>query len=559
MFKNIIFFIFFSLFLPLYGKTQDNYNNRLFPEIESDFNLKKKVASGSEEVIVTSNKYATDLGKKILEKGGNAADAAVTVQLVLGLVEPQSSGIGGGGFALYYDEKNKTILNYDGREKAPKNIQYNVFQDKDGLPLKFFDAVFGGSSVGVPGMVDMLFNIHKDHGLLGWDDVIEPAIKLAEEGFYPPERLLKSLNNEKYLWRIEKSKKYFLKIKNNPKKIVKNQDYAQTLRKISKNHELFYEGKIAESIINTITSAPNSGNMTLEDLRNYETKKSTALCTQLNKFYFCGPNLPSSGGITLTQALLLYENYRESKKIPEFKLLLDILRFIYHERSLYLGDPAFEIIDEEKLLNPRLLVKRYNDFTQKKSIPNTKTRLNSTSHFSILDKFGNNISMTSSIENSFGSRLFVNGFLLNNQLTDFSFSGKNSYGEVSFNKVKGNKKPLSSMSPVIILNKEKEFLLSLGSPGGTAIISYVFKTLVDVMYHGLDPLESIKNGNFIRKGNKLYLEKDRFNLQEIKDLFGENIEIKEVPLTSGIGIIIKKENKYIGAADLRRDGTVFAK
>lgn len=221
MFKNIKYHILFFIFIfyVSLSSSKDKFQHQIVPEISTSTNYyadKKKI--GKSEVIVTANKYATDAGKYILEKGGNAADASVTVQLILGLVEPQSSGIGGGGFAIYYDKREKKIINYDGREKAPRKINPKVFQDNNGRSKNFYDAVLGGKSVGIPGLIDMLYRIHSDYGILPWNKVVEPAIRLAENGFYPPNRLIKSLKKEKYLWQIEESNDFFKEIRDNPKK-----------------------------------------------------------------------------------------------------------------------------------------------------------------------------------------------------------------------------------------------------------------------------------------------------------------------------------------------------
>ena len=565
MFKHlkylILFFIFITCERPSFSK--DNFQYKLSPEIStSQKYLSQKRKIGESEIIVTANKYATNAGEDILNQGGNAADAAVTIQLILGLVEPQSSGIGGGGFAMYYDKKEKKILNYDGREKAPKKISEKVFQKENGKSKNFFDAVLGGDSVGVPGLIDMLYKIHSDYGTLPWKELIEPAITLAENGFYPPNRLIKSLEREKYLWDIKQENDYFIKIRNNPKKKIQNKDYANTLRIIANNYRDFYQGKIARDIVDKVNlSNLNPGSLDLNDMKSYQSKRSNGICVELKKFYLCGPDLPSSGGIAISQALLIYENHPLLKKEIEFKKVLDILAFIYEERSLYMADPEFEIINYDFLLDKKKLLARFSNYlkNKKKQIhSNSKTNFNSTTHFSVLDKFGNNISITSSIENSFGSRLFVNGFFLNNQLTDFSFQSEEN-GKINKNRIKGGKKPLSSMSPVILLDKNKDFMFSTGSPGGTAIIAYVLKTIIDVVYNDVKPEESITKGNFIKKSNKIFLEKKRFDTKKLKRLIDPKDSIIEIPLTSGIAIIKKEKDYYIGVADHRRDGTVFAK
>lgn len=560
MIKKVMFFkiLLFLLSFHYQANSDDFFEYRLSPEVNSKIKLneiKKKI--GHNYVITSANPYATAAAEKILLSGGNAADAAVALQITLGLVEPQSSGLGGGSFALFYNNLNKEITNYDGRETAPKKINSELFLDEKKTPMRFFDAVLGGKSVGVPGTLETLFQIQQDHGLLDWSDLFKSVIDLSYSGFLPPPRLIKSLNKEKFLWEELTNIDIFKKILKFPEKLVKNIDYAKTLEKISKNHRVFYDGDISNEIVRNVREAKkNPGKLSVSDLKSYKVKKSKALCTELKKFILCGPNLPSSGGILITQGLLIYEKLTEEKK-KDFFEVLNIINFLYQQRA-ELADPDFVKINIKEILDPLIVEKKYKIFLKKQGVASSKIKFHSTSHFSILDKEGNVISMTSSIENSFGSRIFTDGFFLNNQLTDFSF---NPYKDSKLhkNRPEGGKKPLSSMTPIIILDKNKDFLFTSGSPGGTAIISYVFKTIIDIFYLGLDPMESLNKGNYLKKGNKLYLEKGKFNLEKIVKSKKDNEEIIERPLSSGI-TVIKKENNYLhGYADPRRDGNVQAK
>ena len=568
MYKHFYFnIIFLTLFLSAQislsktsSETKEYY--QLSPEIESEATkLKSKKKFGKEIVVVSANNYATSIAKDILIKGGSAADAAVIIQLVLGLVEPQSSGIGGGSFALYYEKDKKKIINFEGREKAPKKIKSNIFLDEDGTPKKFFDAVLGGESVGVPATLEVLYQIHKKYGKIEWEKLFNPVIELAEKGFYPPPRLLRSLDKEDHLWKINQDNSYFQRIINNPEVKVQNKDYAKTLRLISRNYRDFYEGKIAQNIVKKVQNSNiNPGKLDIQDMESYQVTSSKALCKELKQIFICGPNLPSSGGILLAQALVIFENYNFLKTHKKKQRLLDIMAFIYNERSSYLADSEFENINVDGLLNKEYLIKKFDLFLKKElvNLNNSRNNFNSTSHFTVLDKYGNVISMTSSIENAFGSRLFVDGFLLNNQLTDFSFKTKNSKGFIK-NRPEGGKKPLSSMSPIIILDKKKNFILSIGSPGGTAIIAYVLKNIIDIIYYDLDPLKSVESGNYLKKDKNIFIEKKLLNKDQFIELNDEESKIIETPLTSGLGIIVKKKNGYIGVADVRRDGTVYAK
>ncbi|MAH78564.1 MAG: hypothetical protein CBE14_003490 [Rickettsiales bacterium TMED254] len=557
---NLLLLFFFLMFFSEFASSDENIF-KLFPEPSSTKSFENKQSSGENYVIVSANNYATNAAKNILEMGGSAADAAVTVQLILGLVEPQSSGIGGGSFALYYEKNSKKVFHYDGREIAPAKIQSDIFLNKNKTPKKFYDAVIGGHSVGVPGTLKALKRIHDDHGKLRWEQVLKPAIELSKKGFYAPPRLINALKKEKYLWKLNNESPLFKEIKNNPKKLIHNNAYTETLIKISKNYKDFYDGGLASQIVNTVKNSDiNPGFLSKEDMKNYKVKKTKALCVELKKFLFCGPQLPSSGGIAIAQALKLYEKYDFKKNQTSFEKIIKILNFIYKEREDKLADDRFIFINKNKILKLNYLRNSFKlELEKKLNEKNKNTNFNSTSHFSILDSFGNVISMTSSIENSFGSRLFTGGFFLNNQLTDFSFRPIKNNKKIN-NRVQGKKKPLSSMSPTIILDKNKDFLFSVGSPGGTAIISYVLKTIIDVMYLNINPLDSIKSGNYVMKNDKLYLEKKLFNIEKIKDKIEIDSKlINEVSLTSGIGIILKKNGQYFGFADIRRDGTTLAK
>ncbi len=558
--KRLNTFYFFFLIFYFSFALSDQKNNsdyRLEPEtVLSKQSQELKEGEAKDAIIVSANKYSTDAAWNILKSGGNAADATVTLQLVLGLVEPQSSGIGGGSFLTYLDKTNNSVISYDGRETAPFYATENLFLDEKKKSIPFFDAIVGGLSVGVPGTLDLLFEFHKDYGDLSWEEVIKPAIKLAENGFYPPQRLRNAILKEKFLLSENINNEFFSKIKNEPFSKIKNLEYASTLKKISENYKIFYNGEIAIDIVNKVKNHPRRpGLMELTDLSNYRSIKSKALCYKLEINTICGPNLPSSGNIAIIQALILYENYNFKSDYDEFTKQIEILEFIYSLRKEYLGDSRFVDVNLKKLLNKSFLLAEFEKFLifpKKQNVNIIKNEFNSTSHFSIVDFYGNVVSMTSSIESSFGSRQFTNGFLLNNQLSDFNFQPLKNKKKVK-NRVQGGKKPLSSMSPLIILDEKNNFLFSVGSPGGTAIISYVFKSIIDVLYMKISPIDSIKKGNFVSKDGKVFIEKNMFDLEKIKSNYENVIERN---LISGIAIIKKEKNLYRAAADIRRDGSV---
>ncbi len=559
--KSLIYIFFSTLLISNLLFSEDSYDQKIQPELNSIESINEvKVASGKSLIVVSANSYATRGAQEILSMGGNAADAAVTLQLILGLVEPQSSGLGGGSFALYYSGKNKKITFFDGRERAPKKIRKNHFLDEHNEPQKFFDAAIGGKSVGVPGTLMTLYEIHRKFGNLDWKQLFDPAIKLASEGFIPPPRLVQSLKREKYLWKISQDNNYFRKIIRNPYQKVRNVEYEKTLRELSENYKIFYEGKIADNIVQSVkNSNMNPGLLEKIDLLTYSSKHDHPLCTELKNTILCGPKLPSSGGILLSQALIIYENYNFDSKVSHKRKILDILDFLYNERASFLGDPEFEIVNTSKLIEKSYVLNKF-DLYQKNLVIKKKftEKFHSTSHFSIHDEEGNIISMTSSIENGFGSRIFVDGFLLNNQLTDFSFTIKKE-DKILNNIPEGGKRPLSSMSPILIFDKNYNFLLSIGSPGGTAIIAYVLKNIINILYLNTEPLDSVNSVNFLKKGEKIYVEKDKYDVEEFEMIKRPNEKIISMPLTSGLGIILKKNDVLLGIEDLRRDGNVFAK
>ena len=551
--KKINFFTFFIIFLF----SQNLYSNEIYqsiePEPDSIKSNSKKTLTAKKFIIVTANDYATSIGFQVLKDGGNAVDSAIAVQLVLGLVEPQSSGLGGGTFITYYDVKTKKTFSFEGRERSPKKIPLEVFLDKTGKPKKFFDAAIGGISVGVPATLKTLKLIHEDFGLLEWSEIISYAIEFSEKGFIPSPRLINALEKEKFLFKVNKNSIYE-NIIANPEKKFFNPEYTNTLKTISKNFSDFYNGTIAKKIIKTVNQSINPGFFDISDFESYEAKKQKALCYKLvNGLTLCGPNLPSSGTICLIQAFIIYENILKKSQKVSLDETLSILNFIYYLRAKKLADPEFEKINLKKLLDKDELLKNFKLFKKKSKIKESvdaNELLNSTSHFTIFDSFGNVVSATSSIESSFGSRLFTNGFFLNNQLTDFSFKNFDEFNNPIKNRVEGGKRPLSSMSPIIVLDKYNKPFLTVGSPGGKAIISYVFKVLTDVLYKDTEIKNSIESPNYIKINEKTYFE-DKI----LKKFSSDNKSIIR-KLTSGLAVIKKTEEGFIGVADSRRDGSV---
>ena len=551
--KKINFFTFFFLFLFSFKLIANEIDQSIEPEPDSIKSISKKTFVANSFILVTANDYATTIGFQVLKDGGNAVDSAIAVQLVLGLVEPQSSGIGGGTFITFFDAKTKKTYSYEGREKSPKKIPSDIFIDKNGNPKKFFDAAIGGASVGVPATLKTLKLIHEDFGLLEWNTIINYVIEFSEDGFIPSPRLINALQKEKYLFKLNHNSIY-KKILLDPKKEFVNKEYTNTLKIISNNLTEFYNGKIAREIIKVVNESKNSGFFDISDLNLYKAKKQSALCYKLeNNLTLCGPNLPSSGTICLIQALILYESILKKSQSVSFDDTLSILNFIYYLRSKNLSDPEFEEIKYESLLNKKELLKEFmlskKKISKKESV-NANELLNSTSHFSIIDSHGNVVSATSSIESSFGSRLFTNGFFLNNQLTDFSFKNVDQNNNPVKNRVEGGKRPLSSMSPIIVLDENNNPYLTIGSPGGKAIISYVYRVLIDIFYKNTEIYKSIESPNYVKINGNTYFEDEN-----LKEITSENEPIIR-KLTSGLAVIKKTKDGFIGVADPRRDGSV---
>ena len=530
--------------------------------------LNTSIAETKNILVSTANPLASQTGRDILLGGGNAIDAAVAVQLVLNLVEPQSSGLGGGGFLLYFDNKSKNLIFYDGRETAPSKIKKEHFLDKNGQPLSFYDAAVGGLAVGVPGLVSMLELVHKEYGMMKWESLFKPAINLSLEGFPISSRLHNQIKKDNYLHLIPNTSKYFYENTNIPKKvgyILKNKEFAETLKIISVGRsKAFYQGNLAKKIIFTIQNSPiRKGVMNLEDLKNYKAVKQNPICGKYRKYKVCSASLPSAGGFSIIQILGILENFTLSKDTikKDIHLILEASKYSYLDRFKYLGDPSFNAINLKKFLSDEYLKNIASKISTVDAIKlnfGVNKQLNnqrSTTHFSIKDQYGNIVSMTSSIENSFGSRLMVGGFLLNNQLSDFNFKQNN--GLYKNNIVEPGKKPLSSMSPTIIFDEKNNVKMVIGSPGGKSIIMYVIKAIIAVIDWNMPIKDAVNFPNFSLENNIVLLEKKRFDEEIKKYLLSLGHTIEEKKLNSGLHGFEMKKNIISGAADKRREGLVL--
>jgi gamma-glutamyltranspeptidase/glutathione hydrolase len=530
-------------------------------------------------MVAAANPHAVGAGIEILEAGGGAIDAAVAVQLVLGLVEPQSSGIGGGAFMLYFDATSRTVASFDGRETAPAAATPALFLDATGNKMKFWDAVVGGRSVGVPGVPRMLELAHRAHGKLPWARLFEPAIRLAKQGFEVSPRLSGLISRDKYLKRYPATGAYFHTATGEPLPvghILKNPEYAATLRAIAEGGaDAFYKGDIARDIVGVVRGAlDNPGLLSEEDLAAYEAKSRPPVCVAYRGNKVCGMGPPSSGGLTVGLILGILQHSDMAKLVPGSvdaeHLFIEAARLAYADRALYMADSDFVSVPARGLLDPDYLKKRAGLIDSEKSMgkaaagtpPEKKTELRvpgnaleipSTSHFSIVDAKGNAVSMTTSVESAFGSRMMVGGFLLNNQLTDFSFQPERD-GKPVANRVEPGKRPRSSMAPTIVLGPNGGLRLVTGSPGGSRIINYTARSVMAVLDWNLDPQWAVTRGHVISRNGKVDLEEGTF-FDEFKvglESLGHEINVRK--LNSGLHAILAENGKLYGGADPRREG-----
>lgn len=562
--------------LPLFANTAQ-ISDSVAPEATSKF-IKKEVVTANHYMVAAANPLAAKAGYEILKSGGNAADALVAVQTVLGLVEPQSSGLGGGAFLIYYDALNKKLTTYDGRETAPLAAKPALFQDKNGKPLTFYDAVVGGLSVGTPGTVKLLATMHDKYGNKNWADLFTPAQRLAKEGFIVSERMASAIKNDQArLSRYPDTKSYFFTKEGEPLPFgykLKNQAYAQTLAKIAKEGEKgFYQGQIAKDIVTKIRGlATNSGVLALEDLATYKVIERAPTCAPYHLYDICGMGPPSSGALTVGQILGIASNFDLKGLGPDnpqaWQILGDASRLAFADRGRYMADSDF-VPMPEGLLDAKYLATRAQLITPGKALKSVSAgepkwnnaiamaddqsiELPSTTHIVIVDRAGNIISMTSTIENGFGSRVMSNGFLLNNELTDFSFTSYKD-GYPIANRVEPGKRPRSSMSPTIIM-KEGEPYMAIGSPGGSRIIGYVTSTIVAHLDWGMDIQKAIDLPHLLNRFGSYDLEAGTIaeGFKGPLEEMGFKVDIRD--LNSGIQAIQFSNGKLIGAADPRREG-----
>ncbi|OFW81239.1 MAG: gamma-glutamyltransferase [Alphaproteobacteria bacterium RIFCSPLOWO2_01_FULL_40_26] len=537
-----------------------------------------KVVSAKNYMISTSEKLASEAGVEILAKGGSVVDAAIAAQMVLNVVEPQSSGIGGGLFLLYYDAKNKKSVYFNGREKAPKKAFSEMFLDQNGVARDFYDVVGGGLSVGTPGALKALKAAHEKYGKLPWKNLFAPAIKIAREGFILDKKIHVILEQTPYLSRFDSMKIYF-DANGKPRKIgtkIQNLKLAQTFEIIAgKGIKPFYEGKIANDIVQAVQNSKiNPGYLALEDLKNYRIKQGNLLCGSYRIYKICSMPLPSSGGVTILEILGILENFDLAKLQPSSReaihLISEATRLAYADRNKYVADvpnvPIAQMLDKKYLksraalidMNKAMTEVKAGDFTKTDILLNSTMEKPSTTHVSIIDKSGNAVSMTSSIEYLFGSVLMVDGFMLNNQLTDFSLIPEID-GKKIANRVEPEKQPRSSMSPTFVFDQKNNLIMTIGSPGGPRIIQYVVKTIIGNLDWNLDIQQAISLPNHVVLNDKIELE-NRTKITKLKsnlEKMGHKVAITDI--TSGLHGITISNDGLKGGADPRRHGVATGK
>ena len=529
-------------------------------------------------LVAAANPLAVEAGYGVLARGGTAIDAAVAVQMVLNLVEPQSSGTGGGAFILHYSAADQKLSTFDGRETAPAAARADRFIGADGQPLRFLDAVVGGKSVGTPGVLRALELAHAKYGKLPWAELFQPAIRLATAGFPLSPRLHRLLAAVRLPGRNQAMRRMYYQDDDTAKPagtLLKNPALADTLRKIAAaGANAFYEGAIARDIASTVKHASNPGDLSESDLAHYQAKQREPVCGPYRQWKVCGMPPPSSGGVTVLQVLGMLQRLTPQElptdTIRAAHLIAEAERLAFADRERYLADADFVPVPVAGLLAPAYLAERaaliQPDHALGHALPGTPPgappdgladgaapELPSTSQVSIVDAAGNAVAMTTSIEFAFGSQQMVDGFLLNNQLTDFSFVAQQD-GKPVANRIEPGKRPRSAMAPTMVFDRDGKPVLMLGSAGGSAIINHVVKTLVAALDWNLDIQQAIDFPNFGNRNGPTELERGTAAAGWARPLRALGHEVRIIDMNSGVQAIQRTKNGWSGGADPRREG-----
>ena len=530
-------------------------------------------------MIAAANPHAAKAGLDMMRAGGSAVDAAIATQLILGLVEPESSGIGGGAFMLVYNPATKQTTSFDGREMAPASATPTMFLDANGQPRTKPDAIPGGLSVGVPGVIKMLWLAHQKYGKLPWAKLFEPAISLSEGGFPVGPKLARAIKNFTRGADTPETKALFFHADGTPLaegEILKNPEYAATLKKIAKDGpDGFYKGEIAQAVVDLVQHAPRQqGGMTLEDLDKYQAKERAPVCGDYREYRLCSMGPPSSGGVAVLQILGMLQRFTPAELTPNTvsgaHLFAQASRLAYADRAQYLADPAFIDVPVKGLTDKGYLAGRAALIDPKRDMgtaiagnppqkhaalsPQVSPVLHGTSHMTIVDDKGEVVAMTTSVESGFGAKIMTKGFMLNNTLTDFSFQPVRE-GKPVANAPAPGKLPLSAMSPTIVFDKDGGFLASVGSPGGPAIIDYVSQILVGMLDAKMTVKDAIAMPHEINMNGPTLLEASPNSdaLAAQLTAMGHTVQVPRIE-GSGLHGIQKVKGGYVGAADPRRDG-----
>ncbi len=574
------------------------------PEIATGYTPKADVVTHT-FAVAAANPLATQAGFDILKAGGSAVDAAIAVQMVLCLVEPQSSGLGGGAFLLHSAARRNgpaQVQAFDGRETAPAAVTEDLMLNAEGKPLAFHDAVVGGRAVGTPGVLRMLAQAHAQHGQVAWARLFAPAIALATQGFPISPRLYAQLKADAFLRLDPTARAYFYQPDGEPHPIghlLRNPELAAVLQRIAvEGVSAFYSGEVAQALVRKVQQHPtNPGRLSLSDMANYQAKERTPLCFDYaalaQAYRVCGFPPPGSGAIAMGQILGLLQHTSASwmpspsetaDSTPDPRWLdvyAQASRLAFADRAQYVADPDFVSApggDWQSLLAPRYLRERAkliqatapSHVTPGVPVPGERSGFArmaeqpeyGTSHISIVDAQGNALAMTTTIEDAFGARQMVKGFLLNNELTDFSFAPRDAQGNAVANRVQPNKRPRSSMSPTLVFDKATgQLVMSVGSPGGAMIIHFTAKTLYGVLNWGLTPQQAIDLPNFGTVGGPMVLEEKRFAPATLAALRERGHEVREQALTSGLQAVRQQtkhgQTVWVSGTDPRREGEVM--